>query len=322
MKIRAIRNLNGNLELGDEALFKQWMTTNEGLIWLDIEGDDPQQVRDLLSAIGAHDLSIADALRLRHPPKIESFEDYTFILYRGILSINDELEYKPCQLACFVQERLLVTYHRYTVKSIEAHMESSKLAAVFSSPALLAVDIMAQSAGYYVKAVLDFEAHLSELEDSLDEAVDDSLLASITNYKSRLSKLKRIFNYHANLGTALKSGECNYFPVEDEALMHTIHSLHERFERVYSLLAMYYEICGDLIDGYLSITSHRMNLAMRVLTVITAIFVPLSFMAGLYGMNFENMPELKFRYSYYVLLAAMVVTASALLMVFRRKRWL
>lgn len=322
MKIRAIRNHEGEIEHGDVSQFHQWMTDSGSLIWLDIEGDDSQQVKELLSGIGAHELSVADALRHRHPPKVDCFDDYTFILYRGILSIDDELDYKPCQLAFFVKDRLLVTYHRNLVKSVEAHIGSAKLPTVFKSPAELAVDIMQQSAGYYVKAVLDFEVHLSELEDSLDAAVDDSVLASITAYKSRLSKLKRVFNYHEVLGTALKSGECTYFSAEHDSLMHAVDSLHERFERVHSLLCMYYEICGDLIDGYLSITSHRMNLAMRVLTVITAIFVPLSFMAGLYGMNFENMPELKFRYSYYVLLTAMLITAAGLLIVFRRKRWL
>jgi len=101
-----------------------------------------------------------------------------------------------------------------------------------------------------------------------------------------------------------------------------VNDLHDRFERLHSLVQMHYEICGDLIDGYLSITSHQLNATMRVLTIITAVFVPLGFLAGLYGMNFEFMPELKFHYGYYGLLGIMGIVAGGLLTFFRMKRWI
>lgn len=85
---------------------------------------------------------------------------------------------------------------------------------------------------------------------------------------------------------------------------------------------MYHELCGDLLDGYLSISSHRLNNTMRVLTVITAVFVPLGFLAGVYGMNFDVMPELSKPYGYYVLLASMATIATALLGWFRFKKWI
>ena len=85
---------------------------------------------------------------------------------------------------------------------------------------------------------------------------------------------------------------------------------------------MYYDICGDLINGYMSVTSHQLNATMRVLTVITAIFVPLTFLAGIYGMNFENIPELKLEYGYYGLLGVMSVISIGLIVLFKRKRWL
>jgi magnesium transporter len=85
---------------------------------------------------------------------------------------------------------------------------------------------------------------------------------------------------------------------------------------------MYYDICGDLINGYMSVTSHQLSATMRVLTVITAIFVPLAFLAGIYGMNFENIPELKLEYGYYGLLGVMYVISIGLIVLFKRKRWL
>ena len=85
---------------------------------------------------------------------------------------------------------------------------------------------------------------------------------------------------------------------------------------------MYYDICGDLINGYMSVTSHQLNATMRVLTVITALFVPLTFLAGIYGMNFEYIPELKADNGYFILLGVMAVVSVVLLMVFKKKRWL
>ena len=97
--------------------------------------------------------------------------------------------------------------------------------------------------------------------------------------------------------------------------------LHERFERLQSLSRMYYEICGDLVDGYLSISSHKLNNTMRVLTLITAIFVPLSFLAGIYGMNFEVIPELHHPDGYFILLGVMACIALGLIGLFKWKRW-
>ncbi|WP_304440923.1 CorA family divalent cation transporter, partial [Oleiphilus sp. HI0132] len=79
---------------------------------------------------------------------------------------------------------------------------------------------------------------------------------------------------------------------------------------------------GDLIDGYLSISAHQLNETMRVLTVITAVFVPLSFLAGLYGMNFDYIPELKVENGYFYLLAIMLSLSTGLVYWFKRKRWL
>ncbi len=85
---------------------------------------------------------------------------------------------------------------------------------------------------------------------------------------------------------------------------------------------MHYDICSDLINGYLSITSHQLNETMRVLTVITAIFIPLGFLAGLYGMNFEYIPELKINHGYFYLLGFMGIIATALILLFKKKKWL
>jgi magnesium transporter len=189
------------------------------------------------------------------------------------------------------------------------------------SPAQLALRLMHASSGIYLEHILTFEDNLSDLEDELLLRGSDEMMRQLMSYKSRLVKLRRIFNYHESITAELRNGEYELFSDTQTGLEHTLTDLHDRFERLNSLASLFYDICGDLIDGYLAVTSHQLNNTMRVLTVITAIFVPLSFLAGLYGMNFENIPELHTHDGYFVLLGVMAATATSLLLWFRRLRW-
>jgi magnesium transporter len=103
---------------------------------------------------------------------------------------------------------------------------------------------------------------------------------------------------------------------------HQFNDVYEQMERLASLSGLYQELAGDLIDGYISLNSHRLNQIMKVLTIVAVIFLPLSLLVGVYGMNFENMPELQARYGYYVLLTVMTLIGLGLLFLFRRLRWL
>jgi magnesium transporter len=147
-------------------------------------------------------------------------------------------------------------------------------------------------------------------------------MKELVSYRSRLRKLRRIFNYHERLSSQiLQNGSVHLGSGNDESY-HVRRDLYDRCERLASLCNMYYEICGDLVEGYISVSSHHLNNTMKVLTIITAIFVPLGFLAGLYGMNFENMPELGWKYAYFALLGVMAALAATMLLVFRRIRWL
>jgi len=103
---------------------------------------------------------------------------------------------------------------------------------------------------------------------------------------------------------------------------HELRDVFEHQERANSLASLYYEVSSDLTEGYISLASHRLNNIIRVLTIITAIFVPLSFLAGVYGMNFEYMPELKSHLGYFAVLTVMATVAVTLILLFRRNRWL
>lgn len=315
-----IINSTKQLKLNRQQLIEQWQEGSLTNVWIDIQSRDEEDIGDLLSKLEFHPLAIQDALRTRHPPKIELFEKYTFILYRGILQVDEVIDFQHQQIAFFIGENYIVSLHTEKSLGVEQVFDELIQTSSSESPLKLGLKIMHASAGIYLSSVLDFENKLSDLEDALQENGNDQMMSELISYRSKLVKLRRVFSYHKSITKGLQVAHGD----KTLDLKHEIHEvidLHDRFERLHSLTQMHYEICGDLIDGYLSISSHQLNATMRVLTVITAVFVPLSFLAGLYGMNFEFMPELKFQYGYYGLLGIMGLVAFGLLSFFKVKRW-
>ncbi|MEK9765776.1 MAG: magnesium transporter CorA family protein [Thalassolituus sp.] len=312
----------GNTRTGGSELLIEWQRNREGRMWLDIQEEDEAGERKLLEKLGCHALAVQDAQRHRHPPKLEEFDDSTFVLYRGIASFNAELEHDSQNIAFFIADNTLITRHPKEARSIEKLFSDQGSNLLKQGPGFLALKIMHTSAGLYLDALLEFETHLSDIEDSLLNDGNDELMRELVTYRTRLVKLRRLFNYHRNITDELRSDDYIALSIKDDAMSHAITDLHDRFDRLYTLAEIFYSIAGDLIDGYISIASHQLNRTMQVLTVITAIFVPLGFLAGLYGMNFEYIPELHVKNGYFFLLAAMGSIAVGLLALFRKIRWL
>ncbi len=323
MTIRTkILGASGGVREGAEDVLQQWPTGQADILWLDIEGEISAAMRTQLSGLGLHRLAINDVERKRQPPKVEEFSDNTFILFRGIAQLDEDLILTPLQIGFFVGANYLVTIHRSASRSINRLWAETGDGTSQRSPARLALSVMEYASERYLEKILDFESRLGELEESLLSKPSDSVMTELVGYRSELRKLRRIFNYHNRLLEEILEHEPKYLGTGQEENRHLWRALRDRCERLFSLTGMYYEICGDLVEGYISISSHQLNNTMKILTIITAIFVPLSFLAGLYGMNFDNMPELHFQYGYFFLLGIMASTAGLLVYIFKRKRWL
>jgi len=313
---------DGPLVVGGGELVERWKTDERTLIWLDL-GDEPavEAGRLLREDFGLHPLAVSDALRERHPPKVEHFGDYTFLLLRGLSAESKDTDFSTIQLALFVGRRFLVTRHSADSPSTdklwrEAQENAGRLAAV---PAVLALRLCRIMVDRYLGILLALEPRLEKLEDEILSSPRDELLGELAGYKSSLKKLRRIFAYHQQVFSALRNGDHPCFGPE---IVHELNDVYEHQERAVSLSGLYYELAVDLVESYISLASHHLNQIMKVLTIVTVIFVPLSFLAGLYGMNFENIPELHARYGYYILLGVMGGIAFTLLALFRKKHWL
>lgn len=314
---------NAGITAGNAEQIEHWRDDDSSKIWIDVQYQTDQRsaVEALLTGLNCHPLAIQDIFRKGHPPKLEFFDNNVFILYRAISEVLDDLVFDYQPVGFFISERSLITVHPRPAAGIDQITANHGLQLLSASPFSLAMKIMHASAGSYLEHVLNFEDDISNKEDQIGEGFGEEALTELALYKSRLTKTKRIFNYHLNISQQLKDYEnlTTPFPIHDSE--HLINDVDDRFERLYTLTEMHYDICSDLIASYISISSHQLNHTMRVLTVITAVFVPLSFLAGVYGMNFEHMPELRLRYAYFILMGFMLLIAVGLVTFFKRKQW-
>jgi magnesium transporter len=135
------------------------------------------------------------------------------------------------------------------------------------------------------------------------------------SYNSAVKKLRRRLIYQTNAMKLLMESE-------EGKRLHLFQDLYENSERYSSLCHLYQELMTDLINGYMSLSTHKLNGIMKVLTIVTVIFMPLTLMVGIYGMNFQHMPELTWHYGYFAVLGVMGLLSIALMAVFRYLRWL
>ncbi len=307
---------------GGDELIERWSENPETKLWVHFDGTMGEADLDLLrEKFGIHPLALQDANRDRHPPKLERFEDHTFLLFKPLSRDSKDSDCSMIQMAMFVSKRFLITRTSGPSRSIEKLTKElqADLSRFQVGPESLVARIIRLFIDRFLGILLQLEPKLELIEDELLTRTDDAVLAELTGYKSDLKKLRRIFIYHEQILGDLRK---EVFPGFTEGLQHELNDVFEQQERAGSLTQLYYELSSDLIDGYLSLSSHRLNQIMKVLTIVTAIFVPLGFLAGLYGMNFEHIPELHYKSGYFILLGVMASIATVLMIIFRRKRWL
>jgi magnesium transporter len=309
------------LRYGGAELIDEWTRSARNTIWVVLENESAELERELLSdCFGVHRLAVTDALRDRHPPKIEPFEHNTFILLKGLDSESTTIDFQTIQLALFVGDRFLVT--RSSGRSVSSERLLTELTSgaisPATSPAGLALLLCRTVADRFLPLLLAVEERLEEMEAEMLRRPSDRLLAELVRQKSDLKRILRVLQYHAQVFSSARSNT----PAQLGGHDHELTDVQEQLDRLLSLARLYYELTDDLMTGYLSLSAHRLNKIMQTLTIVTVIFVPITFMAGIYGMNFEFMPELGYRYSYFILIGAMLTVVATTLLVFYHRGWL
>lgn len=318
----------GHVQTGSEELVRRWQQQPQlGFLWLDLFPQENAAVdvaEDTLwlREFNVHPLAIQDVQRTRHPPKYEAFGDMLFILLRAVSADSTSIDLTTVPIALFLGSNFLISRHAAVAQGIDEFwqqcIDSPQL--IPNDRSLLGLHIAVLTAGRYLELLNNFEPRLWTMEQKMFRRPRDTLLNELVSNRTSLRYLTRIFSYHVRVFQGLRQHCEKESPQSERA--HLLTDIYERYDRLHGLAHMFYDVTGDLIDGYLSTSSHQLNNTMRIFTVITVLFVPLNFITGLYGMNFDHMPELHSRYGFYIMAGVMGCITLLLLAIFRYKRWL
>lgn len=322
IKIRSWSKTDDEITALEPETFAPDTVAASRLVWIDLVGDESAEHRQFLQdRMGLDKLAVDDAMRHRHPPKFEILEDgWNFLLMRGFDATSTSVKFGTIQLALFWRNNLVITRHAKPSASV-AEVETALAGGEQPAPAdawRLLYAILRRLLDRYLPILLKIEARLEQIEELILQRPSDRLLAELMEFSSQLKRLRRIGGYHEKCFASLQIHE----PKSRGINVTQLTDLFEQSERLHSLATLQYETTADLTNGYLSVSAHRLNNVMRVLTVVTVLFVPLTFIAGIYGMNFEFMPELHGHWNYFIVLGAMASVAIGLLILFRRRGWI
>ncbi|MGI2177595.1 magnesium transporter CorA family protein [Shewanella frigidimarina] len=307
------------LSQGDETLMSQYDPQLQ-LIWVDISGQHSQAFFKQYPLFGIDHLDFEEAQRERHPPQFEEYDSHSYLLTHELMARDEYLLLERSQLLLHVNDRFLVTQHLKPSISVNKVIQRISAQGCLESTEMSRVsfELMRQIVIDYLAVMLALEERLGEIEDEIFDVSTDDLLAELIAYSSKLQKAKRSFSYHEEILQQLLGDDTHlHIKMDYEQLSY----LYNQFERLSSRASLYQGLVDSLINGYISVSAHKTNRVMMTLTMVTAIFLPLTLVAGIYGMNFDNMPELKWHFGYFSVLILMVVIVVSGLWIARIKRW-
>jgi magnesium transporter len=301
---------------------KNFMASGEGLLWIDMEDVSDEDAQILSNIFGFHPLAIEDCISKDiHPPKIDDFEDYLFIIIHGINYRIDPDVVETTELAIFLGKNYIVTSHDVPMRSVTSMLERVRKdgRTMRRGADFLAHDILDALVDNIMPVIQEMDERNDQLEAEALHEPDRETLVSIMALKRSILALTRVMLPQREIMNGLSRGQ--YALISERAQIY-YRNIYDHLVRIEMLTLGLRDMAESVLNTYLSSVSNRMNEVMKVLTLIATIFIPLTFIAGIYGMNFANMPELHWRYGYFGILSVMAVIGISLVVYFRRRRWL
>jgi len=289
--------------------------------WIDVQGlGDEKVLREFADLFSIHPLALEDVVNVPQRPKIERFEKHTLCITRMALLRDETIKHE--QVSIFVGPDYVLTFQEHSgdvFDPVRNRIRQGGPILRSSGSSYLAYALLDAVIDGYYPIMEVFGEKLEGLEDKIVANPQPAILQEIHQAKRDLLALRRAIWPQREAINAL---------IRDENLLITdtvrvyLRDCYDHCVQIMDAIETYRELAGGLMDVYLSSVGNRQNEVMKVLTIMASIFIPLTFMAGVYGMNFENMPELHSAWGYPLLLAAMGIVGVGMIVYFRRKGWL
>ncbi len=320
----------------------------KSVFWIDLAAPTEDEIMRLQSIFNFHPLCIEDCMTYSNHPKLEEFDEYVFIVTHEPEIDSATHELKRPEIDFFLGKNYLVSVHHHPSKAVERTIHRCEAQLTYhqsfqyekaTAKTAIKDNTMFRNSDLILHAILDSIVDgyfpLIDAWDDTIEALEDRVLANKPEQRilQEILTIKRQLSGFRRTVTPQRDMMGKLIHTDNKAIAKTsnpyFRDVYDHLLRITEMLDGHRDAMGNVLEAYYSVLSYQINENSRVvnfvmqrLTIITTIFMPLSFIASVYGMNFENMPEKNWTYGYYAVLIVMVITALLMLIFFRRKKWI
>jgi len=291
--------------------------------WLDVGGIHHVQVIEQLGqAFHLHPLMLEDIVNTDQRPKADVYDDCLFFVVKMLHVADKEATIHVEQVSVVLGPRFVLSFEENggpAFEPIRTRLKNPKGRLRNSGADYLAYALLDAIVDHYFGVLEILGERIQALEQELIRDPGPATLRTIHEVKRELLFLRRAVWPVREMINVMERGETDL--IQDTTKVY-LRDVYDHTIQVMDTLETFREMATGMLDLYLSSVSHRLNSVMKVLTVITTIFMPLTFIAGIYGMNFDYMPELKWQWGYPSVLLAMLFIGSVMFWIFKRKDWL
>lgn len=291
--------------------------------WINIRGiNDPKVLESIGQSLGLHALLLEDVMSAGQRSKLDDYKDYIFIVVRMLFNNTASDSIQDQQVSFVLGPNYLISFLEDSVdifEPIRERLRSSKKRIRSMGADYLCYTMIDAIVDQYFVILEAVDKNLEVLEESLIHNHTPETMGKIQRLKREIVILRKsvwpmreVINNFRRLET----------PLISESTQLYLHDVYDHTIQAIDTIESFRDIASGMLDVYLSSISQHMNEIMKVLTIVATIFVPLTFIASLYGMNFDNMPELHWKWGYPVTLSIMAIVALTMIYYFRRKRWI
>lgn len=315
-----------NISLDD---LPELLADETNVVWVDIRGeneDDIPAIKELLlNVFKFHYLTVEDCIETRNAPKIEAFPDYLYFIVHGVRPDDaSPATFQTRELDGYLGKNFVVTFHieRFrSIKNVKQQLRNSPFACQRGAAYLLH-QVLDNVVDNYMPLVDHLDVVINELEEMLLSSKrrhNGRTLQQIMDLRRSVARLKRISSRQLEVLYRMSHGE---FPQIPEAVLPFFRDVHDHLRRIVDLAEGYRDLVAGLFEIHFTVIATKTNDVMKTLAVVSAIILPLTLIAGIYGMNFENMPELHSQNGYFITLGGMALLTIVLLVYFWRRGWI
>lgn len=322
--IRVTLLRDGTIYQGGDELIEQWRNDEASgdKLWVDVQSPEKEDVEPLLEVrFGFHELAAEDTLSATTLPKYDSFSNYDFFIFRTVDVNVSQHATETYKIAAFLGRAFLVTVHRRPLRYIDnvCNRLPSDKRILDRGPDFVLYTIVDQMVDAHFPLLEQVEDAVDDLQDRIFENADSLHLDELLHLKRDIGILRRHTLPQRELLNLISRGDTSY--VQREHLIY-FRDIYDHMFRISETIDVDRDQMSATMDAYLSVVANRTNETMKVLTIFSATMLPLTLIAGIYGMNFDHMPELHWIHGYPFALGLMIGTGLLMLGWFVVNGWI